>query len=97
MLNNSQLAHRHNNRIQHQVAVPKRRQPGVSTANFNKLQVTSVIKYCNGLKNTDDLRKAHRNCAPAWKRLRPAKHSKTPGNSRNKSFFFNNYHSYVGN
>jgi len=31
MLNNSQFARRHNNRSQHQVAVPNRRQPGVST------------------------------------------------------------------
>ena len=29
MLNNSQFANRHNNRSQHQVAVPNRRQPGV--------------------------------------------------------------------
>jgi len=35
-LNNCHFAHHHNNRNQHQVAVPNRRQPGVVTSNFNK-------------------------------------------------------------
>ena len=32
-------------------------------------------KLSTWLKYKDDLRKAHGNCGPAWKRLRTAKHS----------------------
>ena len=44
MLNNSQFAHRHDNRSQHQVAVPNKPGPGVSTLNFNKLFLLADIQ-----------------------------------------------------